>query len=317
MVAEGFSGAGSGFVQVLLHLAGAATAFLLGGITVAFLRIRAVSRDLGGPVDGSVAAARPRPSGEGRAPAVPETAPGDCRALAFAHEFKNYLCTIKGNARLLRLGAQGGEQADIIDRIDRAIEKMERFAWKERSDVPDPIEPRSRVPMDLAQAARACARLHFAGTGVSFPCEVGGGEPLVLGDPLRLDQVFRNLYGNALEAGASTVCARFRRIGRELEITLEDDGRGCAPESAERLFQPFYSTKSASGSRGLGLFIVRSIVETHGGRIRAVTKNDRPGGEHGLVIYIHLPLASLIPVLAGPPPSFPSSRGLAPLPSAA
>jgi signal transduction histidine kinase len=313
MVAEGLAGSGGGWMPVLLYLAGAAPAFLLGGLTVAFFRSLPPRR--GG--QGGEEAELPNPSGEVRASAGPEQAPGDCRALASAHELKNYLCTIKGNARLLRLVARGGEQADIIDRIDRAIEKMERFAWKERSEVPDPVETRSRVVVDVAQAARACARLHFAGTGVSFPCEVGGGEPWVLGDPLRFDQVFRNLYGNALEAGASIVSARFRRIDRELEISMEDDGRGCAPDAAERIFQPFYSTKSTSGPRGLGLFIVRSIVENHGGRIRAVSKNGRPGGGRGLVVYIHLPLASQAPAPSGPPPSIRPHRGLTVLRSAA
>lgn len=237
------------------------------------------------------------------------------RAQAFGHEMKNYLCAIKGSAKLLRLGPQGKEQVDILDRIDRVVECLETFALGDitaaPSVAPDVLSTRARETLDLASMARASVRLHFAQSSADFPCHAAEPMPPVQGDPQRLDQVFRNLYGNALEAGAATVSTRFRRLGGELEITIEDDGHGCPEEIAGRIFDPFFSTKTAAGSttgvgesaRGLGLFIVQTIVENHGGQIRARSKNGRGGGEHGLIISINLPVFSSAGAASQVPPT--------------
>jgi two-component system sensor kinase FixL len=69
-----------------------------------------------------------------------------------------------------------------------------------------------------------------------------------------------------------------------IEITVADTGTGLAPEVADRLFQPFVTTKPAG--LGIGLSICRSIVDGHGGRLFA---SDNPGG--GAIFHVHLPTA--------------------------
>lgn len=218
--------------------------------------------------------------------------------LLLGHELKNYLCAIKGNARLLRMGC-ADHQADVIDRIDHVVERLENLAWKgpQRSDVTACAQ---RTPVDVTAVSRFSSRTHFGQAAMEFSTQASEGLPAIQGDPHRLEQVFMNLYGNALEAGAKGVSTRIRRIGNEVEVAVEDDGRGCRAEDAERLFEPFYSTKVEGGSRlrGLGLFIVRSIVENHGGRIRATSKNGRGQGETGLVVYMNFP----VPAVKGPAP---------------
>jgi len=103
--------------------------------------------------------------------------------------------------------------------------------------------------------------------------------------------VFLNLYANALEAGATRVSTSMRRLGDKIRIRIEDDGKGCAQEDLARIFEPFFTTKPGPARRGLGMFIVQSIVENHGGRIRTESKNGAKAGSHGLIFTLEFPLS--------------------------
>lgn len=256
----------------LLHLAGMVLAFLAGGLVAVNSRDRRARP-----------ARMPLPAG-----------------LAFGHEMKNYLCALRGNARLLRLSARDRDQAAILDRIDQVVARMETCGWK-GGEVPDMVSPRARVGVDLLAIAKSCARLHFAAAPVEFRFEAEAPS-FVEGDPQRLEQVFQNLYGNALEAGAHEIVVRVRRAGHGIEAVVEDNGRGCPQESLRRLFEPFYSTKRVPGPgnlaapaentgavRGLGLFIVRSIVENHKGRVHAIARYGQGEGATGLTFHLHFP----------------------------
>jgi C4-dicarboxylate-specific signal transduction histidine kinase len=105
--------------------------------------------------------------------------------------------------------------------------------------------------------------------------------PLVRGDRIQLQQVIINLVINAAQAMATAV-DRTRVVtiqtqeheARDVLVAIRDAGIGVAPESLDRLFSPFYTTKPEG--LGLGLSICRSIVEAHGGRIWA-SRNAGPG----------------------------------------
>jgi two-component system sensor kinase FixL len=92
----------------------------------------------------------------------------------------------------------------------------------------------------------------------------------VLGDPVQIQQVLLNLMRNALDAMSETPVRQLRIAsspadGDMIEVTVSDSGPGLEPEVAERLFQPFVSTKD--GGMGLGLSICQTIVNSHGGKI--------------------------------------------------
>lgn len=100
-------------------------------------------------------------------------------------------------------------------------------------------------------------------------------------DPFRMGQVFRNVLENSLSASAPPIrievgCRSTQLDGRPaLEVTLRDHGPGLPPETHQRLFDPFYTTKIKG--TGLGMAIVRRIVEAHGGTVSAHEPDDGPG----------------------------------------
>jgi signal transduction histidine kinase len=105
--------------------------------------------------------------------------------------------------------------------------------------------------------------------------------PLIQGDRVQLQQVVLNLIINAVEAMSGVgegsrelLIATGKHAPSGVLVAVQDTGPGLSPESLERLFDAFYTTKP--GGMGMGLSISRSIVEAHGGRIWA-SRADGPG----------------------------------------
>jgi signal transduction histidine kinase len=125
---------------------------------------------------------------------------------------------------------------------------------------------------------------------VTVSTEMRDGLPRILGDRAQLQQVFLNLFMNAIEAMRTVPDdVRMLRIRTDfiqehsgLMITVEDSGTGIASGDKARILEPFYSTK-ATGT-GIGLAICQSIVESHGGHIRVSDNHPR-----GAVFHVALP----------------------------
>lgn len=117
--------------------------------------------------------------------------------------------------------------------------------------------------------------------------------PPVLGDEQALRRVFQNLVGNAIKYGRSGgwIGIRARANGREVLVSVADRGMGIEPDEQARIFEPFYRAPRAVAAQiqgaGLGLSLVRHIVDAHGGRI---TVRSAPGT--GSEFTVHLPSAS-------------------------
>jgi PAS domain S-box-containing protein len=113
--------------------------------------------------------------------------------------------------------------------------------------------------------------------GVELTTELAGDLPAVRGDKVHLQQVFLNLFLNALEAMADTRERKQLTVrtvcNGDAVIEVRDTGPGISPEQLPRIFDPFFSTKK--DGMGIGLSITRSLVESHGGRIWA---ENNPGG---------------------------------------
>ena len=139
-------------------------------------------------------------------------------------------------------------------------------------------------PVDLNEAAREVIALSWGDlqrNGVVLRAELADELPLVGGDRVQLQQVIINLLRNASDA-MSGVDDRRRQVvistapdeDHHVRLTVKDTGVGFGPQGAERLFEAFYTTKS--DGMGIGLSVSRSIIESHHGRLWAVS-NDGPG----------------------------------------
>jgi signal transduction histidine kinase len=112
---------------------------------------------------------------------------------------------------------------------------------------------------------------------VTMRKDLAEGLPRVMADRVRLQQVFMNLMLNGIEAmkdngGELSIKSQLGEDG-ELVISVTDNGIGLPAERADEIFNAFFTTKSQG--TGLGLAITRSIVESHGGRIRATANSGR------------------------------------------
>lgn len=129
------------------------------------------------------------------------------------------------------------------------------------------------------------------GRFVAFDLDLADQLPAVLADPESSFQVLLGLGHNALDAmeGHGTVTIRTRLDGDSVVVTVRDTGPGVDPGVEHRIFEPYFSTKTASPGNGLGLFIGRRIVEQMGGTLRYLPPVD---GEHSATFVLRMPVAT-------------------------
>jgi signal transduction histidine kinase len=185
-----------------------------------------------------------------------------------------------GMREIISLGLAG------IDDLLRTLKTLHEYARTGALE----LQLAPTDPAAVVHDAIAIARMDVAFKLRRVVTEVPPGLPPVAADRQKLTQVLVNLVRNALHVtasgGAVRVLAAARDGGASLELAVEDEGPGVPADLRERLFQPFVSTKGEAGL-GLGLYMARLIVDSHGGRISVA---DRPGG--GGRFAVILPAAS-------------------------
>jgi C4-dicarboxylate-specific signal transduction histidine kinase len=168
---------------------------------------------------------------------------------------------------LRRIVANGNRAGQVIGRIRALIKKTP--PRKDGVAINDAIL--DVVALTHSEAIR---------NSVLVRTQLAEDLPAILGDRVQLQQVILNLIVNAMEAmSGPNEAHRDLRISTEkaepesVLVTVRDSGPGLAPESLERLFESFYTTKA--NGMGMGLSICRSIIEAHGGRIWASANEPR------------------------------------------
>jgi two-component system sensor kinase FixL len=127
-----------------------------------------------------------------------------------------------------------------------------------------------KAPEDIKKLIEEAGALALVGSrerGIRTEFEFSSGEALVLADRVQIQQVLTNLMRNAIEAMRDSdrreLVVRARPDGEKaMHVEVQDTGPGIAPEIADRLFQPFITTKA--GGMGIGLSISRRIIQSHG-----------------------------------------------------
>jgi nitrogen fixation/metabolism regulation signal transduction histidine kinase len=203
-------------------------------------------------------------------------------ARQVAHEVKNPLTPIQLSAEhLRRVFADRSEDfastlETCTDIILKQVRTLRGIVTEFSAFARPPAEELSA--QDPRAMLEAVVRPYQAGLPprVELTLDLDGAAPAVRADRRLLERAVVNLLENALqavgEAGAIRVSLRTRDEGRRVEIEVRDSGPGVAPEVRDRIFEPFFSTKT-SGS-GLGLALVKKIAEDHGG---GVSLESTPG----------------------------------------
>lgn len=218
-------------------------------------------------------------------------------AASIAHELNQPLGAIHNNAGAAKMLIKASpprlsEVAEVLDDIQKddmrasdVIARVRSLLRKSEVDLAD---------LDLNEAVTETMRLlaHDAERKrVSLTTELTPGLPKVRADRIQVQQVTLNLALNAIESVSNQpdakrrVVVRTRASDKEVEVSVVDSGAGIQDEILSRIFKPFVTSKSTG--MGLGLSISRTIVEAHGGKIRA---ENLPGG--GAAFHFSLPFAS-------------------------
>jgi PAS domain S-box-containing protein len=227
-----------------------------------------------------------------------------------SHELRNPLAPIRNALWLLDRAPVGGEQAvRARETINRQVLHLTRLV----DDLLDVTRisqgkihlQRSRV--DLAEVVRRTVEDHrplFVAGELSLELDAGPIPLRVSADPTRIAQVVGNLLANAAKfthpRGRVEVVLT-REAGGYATLRIKDDGVGFPPEIGDRLFQPFIQADATlhrtRGGLGLGLALVKGLVELHGGEVWARSEGAERGAEFGL----RLPLDAEEPALNSAP----------------
>lgn len=218
-------------------------------------------------------------------------------AAGVAHELNQPLTGIKNYARnaafMIEEGVAHPEEvkenlrmiAGQVDRASKIINQMRELARRtERVFAPVDINRTLRESVEFVMP-----QLKLSGVETVF--DLAPDLPNVMGDRIRLEQVFLNLLTNARhameESSERTLAIRTRHDPTArwpVVVEIADTGKGFAPDVAEKLFTPFFTTKQTSHGTGLGLSISLSIVKDHQGMIEAAGSEGR-----GAVFTVRLP----------------------------
>jgi len=214
-------------------------------------------------------------------------------ATSIAHEINQPLAAIVASGNACRRWLEGHNMPRakeslkrVIADANRACKVIERVRSLTSNLTPE------RLELDINAIVRevlAITRGELQARQVSLEVELNDDVPAVVGDKVQLQQVVLNLVMNGVDAMAAvtdrprvlTIKSQGRGDSGAL-VTVQDCGAGLDPATAERIFQPFFTTKP--GGMGMGLSISASIMEGHGGRLWAC-----PAHPCGTAFHFSLP----------------------------
>lgn len=207
-------------------------------------------------------------------------------AAGVAHEIRNPLGSIKMSLQLLREDLRRAESEEAVVHIRDAVGSMEVIV-NELLDYTREFTLQVDE-YDIGKIVRSAVfgmEEEWKGRGVTVTVADSGPSPTAVVDGVRIKQVVSNILKNAVEAApAGTGRVGIRVDGEDgiVRVSVSDDGPGMDPEEREKVFQPFFTTK-AQGV-GLGMSIVKRLIEMHGGEVRIESETGR-----GTMVSVSLP----------------------------
>jgi PAS domain S-box-containing protein len=217
-----------------------------------------------------------------------------------SHELRTPLNAILGWARMLRTGLGEADSARALETIERNARAQAQLI-DDLLDVSRIITGKLRMdvqaadPNSFIEAAIEAVRPAAEAKGVRVQKIIDTGLVTVQGDPVRLQQVVWNLLSNAIKFTPrdGRVQVRMERVNSHVEIVVNDTGQGIPPDFLPHVFDRFRQadqrTTRQHGGMGLGLAIVRHLVELHGGSVLA----QSAGENQGSTFTVRLPVAPI------------------------
>ncbi len=241
-----------------------------------------------------------------------------------SHELRTPLNAILGWARLMRSGNL--EHSAFL----RGLEVIERNAWAQVQLIDDILDG-SRVvsgklrlevrALDLTSVVHAAldtVRSSAAAKGITIDTRLDPDAAHVHGDPDRMQQIVWNLVNNAIKftPKGGDIDVRLERVGSSIDLTVSDSGQGISSDFLPFVFDRFRqadpTTSRRHGGLGLGLALVRHLVEAHGGTVRAESAGTGLGAKFTVSLPVMAVFADTTAPLARQTPSGPLRAGAVP-----
>ncbi|MFL6695031.1 MAG: ATP-binding protein [Ramlibacter sp.] len=225
-----------------------------------------------------------------------------------AHELRNPLAPIRTGLDILKKDSDNGpasqrarvtmerQLAHMIRLIDDLLDISRISSGKIRLDI-------SRIRLrSVVDSALEVSRPAILAAGHTLDVDLPDGDIEAMADPTRLAQALGNLLNNAAKytQGQGRIALRLSREGESAVFRVEDNGEGIPPDMLDGIFSLFAQVRGtldrAQGGLGIGLYLVRSLVELHGGTVTA----SSPGPGRGSVFTLRIPC---LPANAAPAPA--------------
>jgi two-component system sensor histidine kinase ChvG len=200
-------------------------------------------------------------------------------AADVSHELKNPLTSLRSAVETLPMAKTDANRNRLLEVIEHDVKRLNRLITdiSDASRLDAELQRQEAAPVDLAKLldALAMAANEIRNSDVKVTLAFEGGQPAqfkVPGHDSRIGQVVSNLIDNArsFSAPGGTVRITARKLKRDVEIIVDDDGPGIRPDALDKVFERFYTDRPHQGfgqNSGLGLSISQQIIEAHGGRI--------------------------------------------------
>jgi signal transduction histidine kinase len=209
-------------------------------------------------------------------------------ASAITHSIRNSLASIRSSAEVLLEGGDirhSDEAAqDIVgesDSVEAGIRELLAYS-QPLSYSPEPLQGNEVIRHSLQHFERVIAKHHIV-----VDLDLEESTLLFQGDVVLLGQVFEGLIANALDAmssgGTLTIKNHLTADGKNARIKIADTGQGVPSDQVDKVFQPFYTTKSSG--LGIGLSLIQRIVKRHGGNIELTSRQGQ-----GTEVCVQLPV---------------------------
>jgi signal transduction histidine kinase len=195
------------------------------------------------------------------------------------HDIRNPLSILRGQLQLLSINIdEPAKRSRNLANAMAELDRIERLACEILDYTRGEIRLNYAIatPRALLEKISSGLEERLSKSGITIVTECVRDEPVLI-DAERITRALFNLADNARKAMSSggTLTLRATRDGPNLEMTVSDTGEGMDPATLERIWEPFYSASSGGGT-GLGMLIVKNIVEAHGGSVSV--RSDKGAG---------------------------------------